>query len=97
MYARVARWEGGEADALRQSAQDMRERAGEGPPEGVPAKGFLMLIDPDGGRSLGIALFETEEDMRQGDAALNEMSPSSGQVGSRSSVEFYEVGVDLRS
>ena len=51
------------------------------------------MLRTDGGRSLGIALFESEEDMRHGDAALNEMNPSSDQVGSRSSVEFYEVPV----
>jgi hypothetical protein len=62
----------------------------------VPAVGFLMLIDPDSGRSMGISLFKAEDDMRSGDAALNEMSPSGGDVGQRSSVEFYEVGADLR-
>ena len=69
MYARVAKWEGGEAEALRQSAEEMNERASEGPPPGVPAKGFLMLVDPDGGKSMAIALFDTEDDMRQGDEA----------------------------
>ena len=98
MYARVAKWEGAEGDALRRTAEDMRSRAATGPPEGVPAKGFLMLIDPDDGRSLAISLFATEEDMRTGDAALNAMSPDpSDGVGSRSSVEMYEVAVDLRA
>ena len=55
-----------------------------------------MLIDPDAGRSLGIVLFETDEALRQGDAALNEMNPSGADVGTRSSVEIYEVGADLR-
>jgi hypothetical protein len=41
-------------------------------------------------------LFETEEDLRKGDAALNEMSPSGPDVGTRTSVEIYEVGADLR-
>jgi hypothetical protein len=97
MYARVARWEGGEGDALRQSAEEVRSQAASGPPEGVPATGFTMLIDPDSGRSMAIALFETEDDMRQGDAALNEMNPSSDDVGKRTSVEMYEVGVDIRA
>jgi hypothetical protein len=97
MYARVARWEGGDGQALRQSAQDINAEAGSGPPEGVPAKGFMMLIDPESGRSLAIALFETEEDLRQGDQALNAMSPTSDDVGQRTSVETYEVGVDVRA
>jgi hypothetical protein len=97
MYARVARWEGADGEALRRSAQDINAEAGSGPPEGVPAKGFMMLIDPDAGRSLVIALFETEEDLRQGDQALNAMSPTSDDVGQRTSVEMYEVGVDVRA
>jgi len=96
MYARVAKWDGAEADGLRESAREMQSRAGEGPPPGVPAKGFLMLIDPEGGRSMAIALFETEEDMRTGDEALNAMSPTRTDVGSRTSVEMYEVAIDAR-
>jgi hypothetical protein len=97
MYARVARFEGGDAEALRRSAKEVNEMAAnEGPPPGVPAVGYLMLIDPESGRSLGIGLFETQEDLRKGDAALNEMSPSGADVGTRTSVEIYEVGADLR-
>lgn len=95
MYARVARWEGSEAQALRDSAGRMKEQTG--PPPGVPAKGFLLLIDPDNGRSLAIALFETEEDLRTGDAALNAMNPdASDDDGKRVSVEAYEVAMDIR-
>ena len=96
MYARVARWEGAEADALRASAKEMADNAGQGPPPGVPAKGFTLLTDPDSGRSLAIALFETEEDLRTGDEALNNMNPSSDDTGKRTSVENYEVSVDVR-
>ena len=96
MYARVARWEGAEGDALRRSADEINANADAGPPPGVPAKGFLMLIDPDSGRSLAIALFETEEDLRTGDEALNAMNPSGDDVGKRTSVEKYEVAVDVR-
>jgi hypothetical protein len=96
MYARVATWEGGTAEGLRASAEEIGQRAPEGPPPGVPAVGFTMLIDPDSGKSVSIALFKTEEDLRTGDAALNEMSPSRDDVGSRGSVETYEVAVDIR-
>ena len=97
MYARVARWEGAEADAMRRFAEEVGSRAASGPPEGVPAKGFLLLIDPHGGRSLAVSLFETEDDLRTGDAALNAMDPGAGVVGRRTSVESYEVAVDLRN
>jgi hypothetical protein len=96
MYARVAKWEGAEGDALRASAKEMSSQAESGPPPGVPAKGFVMLIDPDNGRSMAIALFETEEDMRKGDEALNGMTPQRDDVGSRTSVEMYEVPIDVR-
>jgi len=97
MYARVARFEGGEADAIRQNAEEISSRAESGPPEGVPAKGFVLLVDPEGGRSLAIALFETEEDLRKGDEVLNSMSPPSESMGNRASVETYEVAVDVRN
>ena len=97
MYARVARWEGADGDALRQSAEQMKAEAGQGPPPGVPATGFMMLMDPDNGRSLGIVLFETEDDMRTGDAALNEMNPTGQGAGSRTSVEMYEVAIDVKT
>jgi len=97
MFARVARWEGGDAEAIRRTAQEINSEASSGPPEGVPAKGFLMLIDPDNGRGIGISLFENEEDLRQGDATLNSMSPPNDGLGRRASVEMYEVAIDVRT
>jgi hypothetical protein len=94
MYARVARWEGGTAEALRASVEQIKGETG--PPPGVPATGFTMLIDTDSGTSIAIGLFETEEDMRKGDETLNGMNPSGPDVGKRMSVEFYEVGADIR-
>ena len=54
MYARVAKWEGADADTMRRSAEEINSRAESGPPEGVPSKGILLLIDPDNGRSLPV-------------------------------------------
>ncbi len=97
MYARVARWEGADGDAMRRSADEINSQARQGPPEGVPAKGFLLLIDPDNGRSLAVTLFETEEDLRKGDEGLDAMTPPGDGMGRRASVEMYEVGVDVRA
>jgi hypothetical protein len=97
MYARVARWEGMDADTLRRTSDQINANSESGPPEGVPAKSFLMLIDPDNGRSLAITLFETEEDMRKGDATLNSMSPPEEGLGRRTAVEMYEVTVQLEA
>ena len=96
MYARVTRWEGGDAEAIRESAQQMASEAESGPPEGVPAKGFTYLIDPDNGRALAIGLFETEEDLQKGHETLEGMSPSRDDAGKRVSVEMYEVPIDTR-
>jgi hypothetical protein len=62
----------------------------------VPARGFLLLIDPDNGRGLAVSLFDSEEDLQKGDEALDSMSPPSGDMGHRASVETYEVAVDVR-
>jgi hypothetical protein len=96
MYARVARWEGAAPEEVRATAQGINAEAAAGPPEGLPAKGLLLLIDPDGGRSLAISLFETEQDMAKGDETLNAMSPPGDGMGQRTSVEMYEVAADLR-
>ena len=95
MYARVGKFEGGDADVIRTNTEEIKSRVASGPPEGVPAVGFTFLIDPENGRTIGISLFESEEDMRTGDQALNAMSPPAG-AGTRASVEFYEVAVDIR-
>lgn len=96
MYARVASWEGGEADAIRASAEEIAARASSGPPEGVPSVGFTLLVDPDGGRALAIGLFETEDDLRQGDEALNAMNAPDDGMGTRAAVDVYEVALDIR-
>lgn len=97
MFARVARWQGAEAGALRSSTQEIRSRAASGPPDGVPARGFLLLVDPDNGQAIAVSLFDTEDDLRQGDATLNQMSPPGDGLGQRASVEVYEVAVDIRN
>lgn len=76
--------------------QQRSSRAEDGPPEGVPAVGFTLLADPDGGRVIAVSLFRTEEDLSAGDAVLNEMSPPGDGMGQRGPVAVYEVAVDLR-
>jgi hypothetical protein len=97
MYARVARWEGASAETMEQSAAGIRADAAAGPPEGLPAKRFLLLQDKEGGRSIAITLFETEDDYRQGDETLNSMSPPGQGMGDRVAVEKYEVAVEFEA
>ncbi len=95
MYARVARWEGADAETIERTTSRINEEAADGPPEGLPAKSFVMLVDKENGRTMGITFFETEEDYAKGDATLNEMSPPDEGMGQRVAVDKYEVAVEV--
>jgi hypothetical protein len=94
MRARVATFEGGDPAEVEQTIAQIKERAGSGPPEGVPAVGFLVLHTE--GKVMAISLFENDEDLQQGDATLNSMDPPiMGGMGQRSSVESFDVGIKV--
>jgi hypothetical protein len=93
VYARIARFEGADPARMQEMADQLKGETE--PPEGVPATRFMLLLDRSGGTSLAISFFESEEDMRTGDQALNAMTPPAGATGQRTSVEFYEVAVEL--
>jgi hypothetical protein len=94
MHARVATFEGGDPDQVREMIGEIKQQSESGPPEGVPAVGFLMLHRADEGKVVAISLFETEEDLQQGDSTLSSMDPPvQGGMGQRTSVEKYEVGI----
>jgi hypothetical protein len=94
VYARVSHWEGIDEEAIRQFAELIN--SSDGPPEGVPSSGILVLSDAAGGRSLVIGLFDTEDDLRAGDAALKAMDRPPEAKGEISAIEFYEVTADRR-
>ena len=98
MHARVATFEGGDPDQVREAIGNIKERAESGPTEGVPAVGFLLLNSADGGKVMAISFFETQEDLERGDSKFNEMDPPvPGAMGERSSVEMFEVGIKVDS
>lgn len=93
MYVRIARFEGGVLAEADQAVARVREQMQSEPPPGLEAaKRLLVLIDRQNGRGMGLTFFDTEEDMRRGDEALNAMNPQGGSR--RTSVEMYEVGLD---
>jgi hypothetical protein len=93
MHARVATFEGGEPNTIRGMVDEIDRQAENGPPEGVPATGILILHNAEG-KVHAITLFESEEDLQQGHETLNSMDPPErGGMGKRSSVETFEVGV----
>ena len=96
MFVRIARFEGGNPDDVDDTIARVRGMMEEGPtPPGLEdARRSMMLVDRRTGIGLGLTFFDSEEAMQRGDQALNEMSPPAGSVGSRTSVEMYEVAID---
>ena len=90
MYARVATFESDPSKVDDAIAMVRNEILGETPP-GLEGAKMLMLIDRKSGKGLGVTLFESEEAMQRGDAALDAMNP--GGTERRVSVEFFEVPV----
>ena len=91
MYARVATFESDPTkvdDAIEMVRSEVESAE---TPAGLEGAKMLMLVNRTTGKGLGITLFESEEEMRRGDEALNAMSP--GGTERRTSVEFYEVPV----
>ncbi len=96
MYARVAMYHGADAGGiekiLTETAKDFEARLAD-PAEGLEGVSeFLLLVDRESGRGLGISLFESEEDLKRGDAELNRVPLSQGG-GVRTGVEYYEVAL----
>ena len=85
--ARVVSFEGVNNERM---AEMQREMQGNERPEGVPAKEIVVLHDPEAEKSLVILFFETDDDYRRGDEALNAM-PAGDTPGKRASVTKYDV------
>ena len=95
MLARLTTWEGGTADGIRAASEEMRSNISQGPPPGVKSTGLTMLVDPGRGITLMIGLFANETDLRESEAALQQMNPPEG-LGTRGPVEVYEVAAEVR-
>ena len=91
MYARVATFESDPANVDDAISMVRAEVEAGQTPEGLEGAKILMLVNRDTGKGLGVTLFDSEEAMRRGDAALNAMDPGANEQ--RTSVEFYEVPV----
>jgi hypothetical protein len=85
--ARVVSFDGVGKDRVEEMK---REMAGRERPEGVPATEIVVLHDPEAEKSLAIVFFDSEDDYRTGDEALNAM-PAEDTPGKRSSVTKYDV------
>jgi hypothetical protein len=89
--ARVVTFDG----VSKQRIEEMKREMEEGDrPDDVPAKEILVLHDPDTEKSVAILFFESEDDYRRGDEALNAM-PAGDTPGQRTSVTKYDVAVRM--
>jgi hypothetical protein len=89
--ARVVSFEGVSSERMEEMKREMGDG---GRPEDVPATEIVVLHDPDGEKSLVILFFESEDDYRKGDEALNAM-PASDTPGQRTSVARYDVAARM--
>jgi heme-degrading monooxygenase HmoA len=90
LYARVASFEARDPSLTDELIQRAREHG----PASVPgAKGFLGLLDHEGGTSLSITFFDSEDAIRDSAQAFEEMAQQFPEElrGRRTSVDVYEV------
>jgi hypothetical protein len=85
VYARVVRF----TDIDPQRIED-RAQSDEGPPPGVQASSIRVVVDESQNTAVVILFFDSEEDMRQADEALNAMD-ASDTPGTRASIDQGEV------
>ncbi len=85
--ARVVTFDGVSRERIDEMKREMDEG---GRPDDVPATEILVLHDPEGEQSLAILFFESEDDYKRGDDALNAM-PAGDTPGQRTSVRRYDV------
>jgi hypothetical protein len=85
--ARVVSFDGVNSDRMAEMQRQMQDAE---QPDDVPATEIVVLHDADGERSLVILFFETDDDYRRGDEALNAM-PAGDTPGTRTSVAKYDV------
>jgi hypothetical protein len=91
MYARIATFES-DPGTVDDAIELVRQEVAGDTPEGLEGAKMLMLVNRETGKGLGVTLFDSEEAMRRGDEALNNMSPGASER--RTAVEFYEVPVE---
>jgi hypothetical protein len=89
--ARVVSFEGVSKDRMDEMNREMQE--GEQPAD-IPATEVIVLHDPEAEKSLVILFFESEDDYKQGDEALNAM-PAGDTPGRRTSVTKYDVATRM--
>jgi hypothetical protein len=86
--ARVVSFDGVNSERMAEMQREMQD--GGERPDSVPAKEIVVLHDPEAEKSLVILFFDTDDDYKRGDEALNAM-PAGDTPGKRASVTKYQV------
>jgi heme-degrading monooxygenase HmoA len=94
VYARVASFEGGDTERMRQINEERRESGTEELPGGV--RRALVLADREGDRRLFITLFDSREAIAAAEERFERMGDEIPEDvrGRRTSVDVYEVVID---
>jgi hypothetical protein len=95
MFARMATFQVDNPDLIEHEVDTTRRYTQGGRlPDGIPAVGFLMMVDRTGGKVVEILLFETEDDLRKGDETMDALAPGEGSM-HRVALDLLEVPVRL--
>ncbi|MGZ5311107.1 MAG: hypothetical protein ACXWZK_05175 [Solirubrobacterales bacterium] len=91
MHARVVRFTDVSPERIAEIVARIERE--DGPPPGVPATAMKLLFDEAQSTAVFIGFFETEENLREGNAALEQMD-SAETPGTRASVDLCEVMIE---
>lgn len=94
MHMRVVRFTDVDPERLKGRLEEMR--GSDGPPEGVKSTGIQIVLDEDQRTAIVIQHFESEQDMRDSEAALDAMDPSD-TPGTRASIDRGELLIELKA
>lgn len=98
MYARVATFERSDSSRIDEVIETVKESmAGDTPPH--PAmKGGIMLVDREGGKTLGITFFDSREAIQDAEPMFERMGDEIPEElrGRRAAVDVYEVAAERR-
>jgi hypothetical protein len=91
VYVRVVRFTEVTPERIQQLVSRIEED--DGPPPGVPTTGLQLLFDEAQGTAIVTQMFDTADDMREGDRAFGAMEPSD-TPGTRASVDMCELKLE---
>ena len=93
MHMRVVRFTDVDPQRVKKLVSEMDASAG--PPEGIKATGLQMVLDSEQRTAVVLQFFDSEQDMRDSEAAFDAMDPSE-TPGTRASIDRGEVKLDLK-